>query len=82
MDKLWDNLGWILFVVFVFGGWVITSTVGTLAANWRKVRESEHLAALKQSMVERGMSAEDIERVVNAGRKLPKPSEEPAEEAV
>jgi hypothetical protein len=32
------------------------------------VRESEHQAALKQSMIERGMSADEIERVMNAGR--------------
>ena len=82
MDKLWENLGLILFVTFVFGGWVITSAVSTVASNWRKARESEHLTALKQSMIERGMSAEEIERVVNAGRKLPKPNEESAEEAV
>jgi hypothetical protein len=44
-------------------GWVVT----TWMSNWRKVRVSEHLAALKQTMIERGLSADEIERVINAG---------------
>ena len=28
MDKLWENLGVILFVFFVFGGWVVSCQVG------------------------------------------------------
>ena len=36
---------------------------------WRKVRQSEDLTALKQSMLERGMSADEIATVVNAGHK-------------
>ena len=53
-------------------GWIIT----TWMANWRKVRVSEHLAALKQTMIERGMSADEMERVINAG--LP-PTRQPVE---
>jgi hypothetical protein len=44
-------------------GWVVTSWI----RQWRQVRVSEHLAALKQNMIERGMSADEIERVINAG---------------
>jgi hypothetical protein len=69
VDKLISNLPAILAVTFIFGGWVIAWIVHSIATNWRKARESEHLAALKQSMIERGMSAEEIERVINAGRK-------------
>ena len=43
------------------------SVVSSIAENWRHARVSEHLAALKQSLAERGMSAEEIERVVRAG---------------
>jgi hypothetical protein len=65
---MWENLGPVLIIsvaVPVVGvvGWVIVE----VARHWRKVRENEQLAALKQSMVERGMSAEEIERVINAG---------------
>jgi len=56
-------------ITLIFGGWIITSIVGSITGNWRKVREAEQMAALKQSMVEKGMSAADIERVMNAGTK-------------
>jgi hypothetical protein len=52
--------------------------VWEIARNWQKVRVSEHLAALKQSMIERGMSADEIERVINAG--VP-PKDSPLEQA-
>jgi hypothetical protein len=51
---------------------MLGSIASSIASNWRKARESEHTVALKQSMVDKGMSAEDIERVMNAGRP-PKP---------
>jgi hypothetical protein len=68
-----DNLPATLCAFFIFGGWVITSVVSTLAKNWRMVHESEHLAVLKQTLVERGMSVEEIEQVVKAS---PQPVEE------
>jgi hypothetical protein len=61
-----DDIPGMLVIIFLFGGGVITSVVALIARNWRQARESEHLAALKQAMIERGMSAEDIERVVRA----------------
>jgi len=68
MAEIWDNLGLILAVTFIFGGLVICGTVGSIMKNWRKVRVSEHEAALKQSMIERGMSVEEIEKVLRAGK--------------
>jgi hypothetical protein len=67
--------GMIAFMV-IAGGWIIPVTASAIAKNWRKARESEQLALLKQSMIERGMSVEDIERVINAGMPGSKPSEE------
>jgi hypothetical protein len=52
---------------FSIGGPMVGWIVYEIARNWQKVRVSEHLAALKQSMIERGMSADEIERVINAG---------------
>ena len=70
-DSLWskalDNLPATLCVLFIFGGWVMVAIIRSFTDNWRKVREAEQSAALKQSMVEKGMSAEDIERVLKAG---------------
>jgi hypothetical protein len=54
-------------IMVIAGGWIVPVTAGAIASNWRKARQSEQLALLKQSMIERGMSAEEIERVINAG---------------
>jgi hypothetical protein len=66
-NALLENLPGILCVTLIFGGWVIVAVVRSFTDNWRKVREAEQAAALKQSMVEKGMSAADIERVLKAG---------------
>jgi hypothetical protein len=66
-EDIFQSLPGILTVTFLFGGWIIVAVVSSVTKNWRKVHESEHAAALKQSMIERGMSAEDIERVLRAG---------------
>jgi hypothetical protein len=64
---VWDFLTVNGFFLIVCGlpilGWIVTD----VAKNWRRVRVSEQQAALKQSMIERGMSADEIERVLNAG---------------
>jgi hypothetical protein len=69
MKEFWENIGGVLAIVFIFGGWVIGWVASSLATNWRRARESEHLAVLKQCMVERGMSADEIERIINAGKR-------------
>jgi hypothetical protein len=65
-------------ITIIAGGWIIPVTAAAVAKNWRRARESEHLALLKQSMIERGMSVEEIERVVNAGLPGRKPAKEKA----
>jgi hypothetical protein len=64
---LFDKMPAILCITFIFGGWVIVAVVRSFTESWRKVREAEQAAALKQSMVDKGMSAADIERVLKAG---------------
>jgi len=61
----------IVVVSTAMGGWMIVSVVKLLSDNWRKAKESEHLAILKQQMLDRGMSAEEIALVVNAGASKP-----------
>jgi len=68
-SEFFGNSPAFLAVTLIFGGWIVTSVVGSIMGNWRKVREAEQSTALKQSMVEKGMSAADIERVLNAGTK-------------
>ena len=66
-SEFFGNSPAILAVTLIFGGWIITSVVGSIMGNWRKVREAEQNAALKQSMIDKGMPAADIERVLSAG---------------
>jgi hypothetical protein len=67
MREFFESLPGILFITFIFGGWVITGVASSIMDNWRKVRQAEQLAALKQTMVEKGLSAADIERILAAG---------------
>ncbi len=41
--------------------------VKTLAKAIQQTKQSEHVAIIKQQMLDRGMSADDIAKVVNAG---------------
>ena len=56
-----DEVG---IAVFVMGGMV--GIISILAHQWRKHREAAYNARLKQLMIERGMTADEIERVVHA----------------
>jgi hypothetical protein len=62
---MWELLNNPLFLVFGF--LTITGVVGTLSHAWRKVRQTEIEAQLKSDMVQRGMTAEDIQKVMAAG---------------
>jgi hypothetical protein len=55
--------------VFVFwGAIVLICIVPTICNYWFKVRRHELDVELKHSLVERGMSADEIVRVLEAGR--------------
>ena len=45
--------------------------VAIIAHHWQQVRRAELERRLKEQMLERGMSAEDIERVLAAGSLTP-----------
>jgi hypothetical protein len=55
-----------VFWLMVIGGAVIFGVVATIAHAWRRVRIAEIEGALKQQMLDRGMSADEIERVARA----------------
>jgi hypothetical protein len=48
--------------------------VSALATQWRKARQKEAEVALKMEMIKQGKSADEIERVLRAGR-TPQPKE-------
>ena len=56
-----------LFIIFSF--MTITGVVSTISYYWSKVRRAEIEAALKQEMIQRGMSADEIEKVLAASGK-------------
>jgi hypothetical protein len=60
---------WIIIFLTAGGGAAILATVKHAVTEWRKVREAEAEAALKQDMVQRGMPIEDMVRVLKPERK-------------
>ena len=60
--------GQLLGLVSIVGGMLFSLLIVT-GSYWRKVREAEIAAALKRDMLDRGMSAEEIKTVLEAGPK-------------
>jgi hypothetical protein len=46
---------------------ILIGIVGTIAGVWQKVRHAEMEASLKHKMLDQGMSADDIQKVLDAG---------------
>lgn len=65
---LWENAPGILAIVLIFGGSLIVGTISLILSAWRGNRDSERLAILKQQMLDKGMSADEIVRVLEAGK--------------
>jgi hypothetical protein len=60
MIELLTNIWFLIFT------WAILTTVAaTVAQAWQKVRKAQVDAALKQEMLQRGLSVEEIARVLN-----------------
>jgi hypothetical protein len=57
----------ILIILFVGLIWLITSVTDSWAKHWRAVRMAAATTELKLRMIERGMSAEEIRKVVASG---------------
>ena len=53
-------------VFFVFAFLTITTVVSSVGYYWHKVRKAELEASLKQEMIQRGMSADEIKQVIQA----------------
>ncbi len=56
----------IAFFACLFGTLVLIVAVPFIASAWRQVAKDRSDADLKRSMIERGMSVEEIERVLRA----------------
>ncbi len=60
-DAWWQNT-----TLVFWGAIVLISTVPVVCHYWCQNRRAEQEAALKREMIERGMSADEIERVLAA----------------
>ena len=60
------NTTWMIVGASLFGGGAVYWTVDAVANHWRKVKVAEFAATLKQQMIEKGFSADEIAQVVGA----------------
>jgi hypothetical protein len=62
------SAGELIAIISIVGG-LICGTVVMIGDYWYKIRRAELAAKLKQGMLDRGMSAEEIRMVLDAGTK-------------
>jgi hypothetical protein len=61
-----EIIGLVAVVLLLFGGPLIWGVTDTIMSNWRKAKIAEQDAVLKQNMIERGFTADEIEQVLNS----------------
>jgi hypothetical protein len=64
------NSGEMIGLVAVAGG-LLVGAIAIVAHYWHEIRRNEIAGALKQDMLNRGMTAEQIRMVLDAGEKAP-----------
>lgn len=60
-----------LFLISMFLCGTLIALTAIVVYNWRRVRQTELEASLKQDMLNRGLSVDDIERVLRASSAPP-----------
>ncbi len=70
--QLFSDNPWLIIPVLGLLIPILAIIFGKLTYYWQQTRQAELDAALKQEMLQRGMSAEDIVRVINARRETSK----------
>ena len=61
----WDRVFDPPVIVFIVGA--IVAVAAIVAPQWRKAAKASEDARLKEQMIQRGFSADEIERVIRAG---------------
>jgi biopolymer transport protein ExbB/TolQ len=64
------NNGEVIALVSVAGG-LLVAIVAIIGHYWHEIRRNEIAGALKQEMINRGMTADQIRMVLDAGEKTP-----------
>ena len=62
--QIWHKLFNIPQVIFAIGGLVAIAAI--IASQWYKVQKLQSENRLKRTLAERGMSADEIERIIDA----------------
>ena len=65
-------------IFVIFASVTLMSVIPSIAHYWHKIRRAELEAALKHDMLQRGMSAEEIQMVLQASTSSSKGCSEPA----
>jgi hypothetical protein len=66
-SEFWRHAPGMMAILFIFGGGVFIAIVSMVCSAWKSNRQNERLSILKQQMLDKGMSADEIVRVINAG---------------
>jgi hypothetical protein len=66
--EFWRHGPAFLTILFIFGGGIVIAIISLICNAWKSNRQNERLAILKQQMLDKGMSADEIVRVINAGQ--------------
>ena len=64
-NSLIQNPDFIMFPMFALMGFVALGVIGLI--QWRRVQQTKYNAYLKERLIERGFTAEEIVNVVKAG---------------
>jgi hypothetical protein len=67
-EVLAQNPTGILAVTFLFGGGAVYLIIDSVASHWRRAVTAQAEIGLKKALVEQGYPADEIVRVVAAGR--------------
>jgi hypothetical protein len=66
-NHFWENAPGMMAIILIFGGSMLVGVISLILNAWRGNRESERVAILKQQMLDKGMTADEIVRVMEAG---------------
>jgi hypothetical protein len=76
LDGLTNHPEYLIPISAIVGGCLV-GLVAVLVCNWRMVRKAEVDAALKQDMLNRGLSVDQIERIIRASPDAPADGQKP-----
>jgi SOS response regulatory protein OraA/RecX len=66
-EAIAKDLPGVLAITLGIGAGILIPTVYMITHSWKRVRTVEQNAVLKKAMIDKGMSAEEITAVINAG---------------